>query len=96
MNGGIDVQRCDTVQQGGLGQVGIVLFQHRVKAHVGAGFHLVAHVDLAGRIFTDQDHGQAGLAAGSAQGGCALGDFAAQLLGESDSVDELGWHGGRA
>jgi hypothetical protein len=45
------------------GKVGLVLFQHRVEAGVAAGLDLVAHVDVAGRIVADDDHGQAGLAA---------------------------------
>jgi hypothetical protein len=64
-----------------------------MKADVAAGLDLVAHVDLAGRVFADQDHGKAGLLAAGGEGGCALADFGTQLLGKLDSVDQLGGHG---
>jgi hypothetical protein len=93
VDGRVGVQGGDAVQQGRFRQVGLVFFQHRVEADVAAGLDLVAHVDVAGRVFADQDHGQAGLLAGGGEFGGAGGDFGAQLLGKLDSVDQLGGHG---
>ena len=94
VDGRVRVQRGDAVQQRLLGEIGFVLFQHRVEAHVAARLDLVAHVDVAGRVVADDDHGQAGLVAGGGECGGAGGDVGAQLLGKFDSVDQLGGHGG--
>ncbi|KAF1858236.1 hypothetical protein Lal_00014736 [Lupinus albus] len=94
VDGRIRVQRGDTVEQRLFREVGLVFFQHRVEAHVAARLDLVAHVDVAGGIVADDDHGQAGLVAGGGEGGGARGDVGAQLLGKFDSVDQLGGHGG--
>jgi hypothetical protein len=50
-------------------------------------------VDLAGRVVTDQDDGQAGLDALGAQRRGAAGDFGADGLGQGVAVDQLGGHG---
>jgi len=56
------------------------------------GLDLVAHIDLAGRIFADQNDRQAGDDAALAQSGSALGDLRAQLFGKGVAVDELCSH----
>ncbi|MNT20967.1 hypothetical protein D3C72_1562890 [compost metagenome] len=95
MDGRIGIQAGDACQQVRFGQVRFIFFQHRVETHVSARLDLVADVHLAGRVFADEDHGQAGLGALGREGGGARGDLAAQFLGEGDSVDQLCWHGRR-
>ncbi len=92
VDGGVLVERFHARQQFGFGQGGGVLLQHRVQAGVMAGLDLVAHIDLAGRVFADQHHGQTRRDATGAQGGRALGDFGPQLFGEGVAVDEMCGH----
>ena len=89
----VHVQCCNAIEQGCFTQVGVVFLEHRMETHVATGLDLVAHIDLAGLVFADQDHGQAGLLAGGGQGGGALGDVFAQLFGKENSVDQLCRHG---
>jgi hypothetical protein len=92
VNAGVVVQRFDTCQQFGFGHGGVVLFQHRVEAHVFAGLDLVAHIDLGSLVVAHQNHGQAGRDALGLERCRACGDFLAQLFGEGFAVDELGCH----
>jgi hypothetical protein len=66
----------------GLGEVGVGAFEHRVQAVLLAGLDLVAHVDRAGRVVADQDHGQAGAGRGGQCGG-ALATSARSLPGQA-------------
>jgi hypothetical protein len=91
---GVGVERGDARQQFGLGQRGVVLLHHRAQAVVLAGLDLVAHIHGAGRVFTHQDHGQAGLASARGQRGGACGHLGADLGAEGDAVYDLRGHGG--
>jgi hypothetical protein len=57
------------------------------------GLHLVADIDLAGRIFADQNDGQAGCDALGFQRSGSLCDIGSQYLGEGVAVNSLGCHG---
>jgi hypothetical protein len=55
-----------------------------------AGLDLVAHVDLAGRVLSDQDDGQAGADAPLGQNRGVARDFGAQLARQRNAVNALG------
>ena len=59
MHGRIDVQAVDQMQQFLLGRLGRQPVQHAGHTDPVAGPLFVAHVDLAGRIFSHQHRGQA-------------------------------------
>jgi hypothetical protein len=92
VDAGVGIERGDAGQQVGFGQAGVVLLHHRAQAVVLAGLDLVAHIDRAGRVLTDQDHGQAGLSAFGGERRGARGDLGADLGAEGDAVDDLGGH----
>jgi hypothetical protein len=84
-----------------------IFLQHLLRRRVGgelvflgmhadrlAGLDLVAHVDLRSRVFADQDHRQAGLAALGGELGRALAEGFAELGGKGVAVEDLGGHGG--
>jgi len=64
-----------------------------VQATVFAGLHLVAHIDLAGWVFANQNNGQARGDALRFEGPGSQSDFCSQLLGEGIAVYFLGCHG---
>ena len=70
-----------------------MIFQEGVKAAVMTGLHLVAHIDLAGRVFADQNNGQAGCDTPCFQRSGAHCDICSQFLGEGIAVYFLGCHG---
>jgi hypothetical protein len=64
-----------------------------MQATVFAGLHLVADIDLAGRVFADQNDGQAGRDAACFQRSGSQCDICSQFLGELIAVYSLGCHG---
>ena len=94
VDGGVVVQPFNPGQQVGLAHAGVVLFEHRVQASVFTGLNLVAHIDLAGRVFAHQHHRQTGRDAFGLEGQRARSDLGAQLFGQGVAVDELSGHGG--
>ena len=76
---------------GGLGRRAMELAD---DAGLFAGLLLVPHIDLAGRIFADQNGGQARRHAGGAdERGHILGDFRPNLLGQGLSIEDRSSHG---
>jgi len=70
-----------------------MFFQDGVKATVMAGLDLVAHIDLAGRVFADQNNGQARSDAFGFKRRSSQCDICAQFLGEGIAINSLGCHG---
>ena len=70
-----------------------MFFQDGVQAAVMAGLHLVAHIDLAGRVFADHNNGQARRDASGFQRRGSQCDVCSQFLGEGIAVNSLGCHG---
>ena len=99
MNGRVLVEGVNALQQLRFRQGSRVVFQHRVQSGIGAGLDLVAHVHLRGRVFADQQHGQAGSEAAGFQRSTALADAGTGAGGKGIAVDEScavdSVHGGR-
>ena len=63
VHGRIHVQGLDVVQEGLLADVGREFYQAGFHPRVGRGLHLVAHINLAGRVLPHNNDHQARLAA---------------------------------
>jgi hypothetical protein len=61
----------------------------RGHANLGRLLGLRAHIDLAGRIVADQDHGHAGL---EVEHRNPIGDLAAHACGDGFAIDDAGAH----
>src|SRR6185369_11177867 len=89
VHGGVGVQRRDAREQLAFAERGGVGLLQRADADLGAGAHLVAHVDLARRIFADEDHRETRCRAGGGEGGDALREPGTQLACDPRAVDQL-------
>ena len=85
----IVIQGMNPGEQLGLGHVGIVFFEHGMNTVFFARLDLVAYINLRCLAVTDQNDGEAGLAALCGQGRGAFGNFGANLFREQVAVDDF-------
>ena len=93
MDGRIGVEFGDFGKDRGSFDIRRVAVLFGVKTRLCAGVDLVAHIDLRGRVFTDQNHRQAGADALCGELIGFLPETGAQLLREGVTVEDLGCHG---
>ena len=87
MNGRVRIQLAHQRQQIRLRCIGGQRMLHRMEAALLGGPALGAHIDLTGRIFPDQHHGQARLHALGGKHGGSLGDFTDHMRSHSLAID---------
>ncbi|MNN01984.1 hypothetical protein D3C81_1146200 [compost metagenome] len=89
VHAGVGIQLGDQRQHlGGAGLGRQAVFQ-RADTRLAGAQHLVAHVDVAGRVVADQHHRQARLDALGLQGDDIGGHFGEDLGGDGLAVDQL-------
>ena len=89
MNGWVAIQPFDQGQQIVLTGFGVQPVFETAHPHVQGLAGLVAHIDFAGRIVPDQDHGQAGLQTLERQLCHLVGDFGPKPGRKGLAVDDL-------
>jgi hypothetical protein len=85
---GIGIELGDALEHHRRIDVGRIHVLQRAHAGLLAGGDLVAHIDGGGRVFADQDHGEAGRDALGDAGGGAFGELAAHFGGKGVAVDD--------